>query len=264
MIRLIALDLDGTLLGPDRSLSQENAQALRRAEESGLIVCLASGRSVTTIAPFGRQAGIRGPIVSCNGAYTLDRDGQEITHHGLDADTASLVLAYAEERGIHVNVYSRDKIAMSSDGVFARAYASRIGAHLVDEALAPFGGLPATKILFMDHPDKVDQYEAELRAALTLDQAVVVRSEPDYVEFLPAGITKGVGLADVAAHLGVGQHEVAALGDYHNDLEMVAWAGLGGAMGNAAEEVKKAARVVVGSNLQHGAAEFIRLVMEGA
>lgn len=263
-LRLIALDLDGTLLNPQRQLSAENIEALQEAQRAGLVVCLASGRAVTTIRPFADIAGVTGPIVSANGAFVLDEKGDEILHRSLPAEGIDWLLNFAEKRGIHVNHYLRGGIVMNQDGEWADLYRRRVASDMVTVEVGELNRREATKLLFIGEADQMAILEAEAKSIVPPEWAEIVRSEAEYLEFLPPGISKGWGLMMLAERLGIRQEETAALGDYSNDQEMIEWAGFSGAMGNALPEVKAAANVVVADNGHSGAAEFIRLVLSQA
>lgn len=261
-IRLIALDLDGTLLTPERKLSRRSIEALRMAQSSGLTVCLASGRAVSTIRPFANEAGVVGPMVSANGAYLLNAEGKEILHRGLAPHVIQWLLEFAQERSVHVNHYLREGITMSQESQWGDLYRQRVAS---DQAPVPVGEInrqDATKILYIGAEAEMDVLESEVRGMIHPDWATIVRSEAEYLEFLPSGISKGWGLMKLAEHLGIAQEETAALGDYSNDLEMIQWAGFAGAVGNALEEVKAEADVIVSDNRSDGAAEFIDLVLQ--
>ena len=261
-IRLIALDLDGTLLTSDKRLSPGSAEAVREALDAGVAVCLASGRALSTIVPFVKQLGLQGPIVSCNGAFVLDSAGGVLHHCTLPKETVLDVLAYASQSQVHTNLYSGGDVYFSGEGEWADVYRSRTG---VKEkgivGTAEMAGLPATKILFIDHHEGVLRHHAATSKVLGSGRATIALSEAEYIEFLPPGINKGTGVQAVASALSLHRTQVAALGDYHNDLEMVQWAGLGGAVANAVEEVREHADLVVASNDEGGAAEFIRAAL---
>lgn len=257
-IRLIALDLDGTLLGSDRQMSRENVEALMRATEEGVIVCLASGRAPSTILPFKESFGLRGPVVSCNGAFVMDEDGSEIHHTCLPDSAKKILIDLAEAEGIHTNLYSRSLVHFSSRGDFANTYMQRTGLKNPEWTNhTGMRGLDATKVLFMDHPERISAINEQLQASLPTTEANIVLSEADYIEFLSPGVHKGGGLQALADSLGIAAEETAAIGDYLNDLEMVEWAGFGAAVGNARDEVKEAAKEVFPSNDEHGAAVFV-------
>lgn len=263
-IRLIALDLDGTLLNTSRVLSQTNIEALQAAQSMGFIMCLASGRAISTVAPFAQEAQLRGPMVTANGAYVVDKDGNEILHKGLGAEAIKWLLNFADQRNLHVNHYHKGTITMNKGGEWADLYRERVASDKVEVLIGGFNESEATKLLYVGHKSDMDMMEAEVKKSLPAGWAEVVRSEAEYLEFLPTGISKGWGLSQLAARLGVSREETAALGDYSNDKEMLEWAGFPGAMGNALPEIKSLAKVVVGRNDENGAAQFLNLLMDQA
>jgi Cof subfamily protein (haloacid dehalogenase superfamily) len=262
-IRLIAIDLDGTLLTSDRRLSPGALEAVQMAREAGVHVCLASGRAINTILPFADELGLTGPVVSCNGAYVLGPDREEIHHLTLPQTTVGQVLAYAEAGAVHTNLYSGGDVYFSHDGDWASLYRARTGVRERGVmGYAQMAASPATKLLFIDHREAVLRHHEETRKLLGSASATIALSEAEYIEFLPPGIDKAVGVQAVASALSLRQDEVAAVGDYLNDLEMVRWAGFSGAVANAAAPVREQARVVVASNDQGGAAEFILAALD--
>lgn len=253
--------MDGTLLNSQRVLTSPVIDALQRASYSGITVCLASGRALSTLKPFQLQAGLSGPLVTCNGAYVLDADGRELAHHYLQEDTASRILDAAESLGVHINVYEKDRIFLSKAGEYADTYARRTGVKVDLEDVGSHRSAQATKILLMDEPETISRLLDRFSQELSHDEAVLVRSEADYLEFLPPGINKGKGVEVVANSMGIGFDQVAALGDYDNDVEMLEYAGHSGAMANGAEKVRAIADVVVPPNDEGGAIVFIDSVI---
>ncbi|MCH8978171.1 MAG: HAD family phosphatase [Armatimonadetes bacterium] len=261
-IRLIALDLDGTLLTSGRRIHPAAKAAVREALDAGVHVCLASGRAVNTIFPIADALGLRGPIVSCNGAYVLGLDREVVHHRRLPQASRDAILQYGADHGLHANVYVGERVYFSSDGPWAEMYRARTGVR--EEAILAWGqlgSLEPTKVLLIDSPTATQRHYKRLRAALPRGQASITLSEAEYVELLPPNTNKCEGLKAVANVLSVERHEVAAVGDYLNDLEMIEWAGFSGAVANGASAVKQAAEVIVASNDRGGAAEFIASVL---
>jgi len=262
-IKLVAIDLDGTLLTSERKIHPEAKKAISFAVESGITVCLASGRALNTIEPYASDLNLTGPFVSCNGAYVLGLDRKEIHHRTLPDDVRDLVFNYARERSVHTNVYVGTDVYFSSDGDWADLYRQRTG--LMEQGIEPFDSLSRyrpTKLLFIDSPQAVMEHKERLSVDLDPEKTTIALSEAEYIEFLPPKINKAEGLKAVANVLNIDRLESAAIGDYHNDLEMVEWAGLGGAVATAVEEVRQVADLVVASNDDGGVAEFIYTVIE--
>lgn len=257
-IRILAVDMDGTVLGDDRKPVAKSAEALRRAELTGIHIVLASGRTVASLIPFAEQMGIRPSYVACNGAYVVDNLGAEVFHKAVPTPFQSHLINYASETGTHLNVYSRNRVFDAADGPYRELYVSRV-TNVIPERVTvnELFQVSATKLLLVDHPEKIAAHSDRLRASSADFEVTQTLSEPEYLEFLKANVHKALGLAAIAERLKVDQHQVAAIGDYYNDLEMIEWAGYSGAVANAAPEVKNAANLIVSSNSDGGVAEFI-------
>lgn len=228
-----------------------------RAVESGIVFCLASGRGISTMTGFLAELGLRGPVVSSNGAYVTGLDGEEVHHYTLPDEARTSIIEYAELVGIHLNCYAGPEIIFSQDGYFAEMYRSRTGCEATVADFQAIREVRPTKLLYVDHPERIVEHGLAIGPKLREMGVSVVVSEPDYIEFLPPGINKGAGLMALCTHLGIEREEVAAIGDWLNDLEMVQWAGFSGAVRNGADAVKAVANRVVSSNDDDGVAEFV-------
>ena len=261
-IKLLAIDLDGTLLTSDRRINPRAKLAVSLASEAGIIVCLASGRAVSTMFPYADELGLRGPLVSCNGAYVLGLDREEIHHRTLPDGVKKQVMAYGRENNLHTNVYVGGDVYFSSDGEWAELYRRRTGvSELSVQDMGELDRHKPTKVLFIDSPEAILRHRERLSRLIDPSSATITLSEAEYIEFLPPIINKAEGLKAVANVLNIDSCESAAIGDYYNDLEMVEWAGFGGAVSSAVDEVRNAADIVVSSNDEGGVAEFIQAVM---
>lgn len=263
MVKLIATDMDGTFLNSSRQISPANLSAARAAIDAGIIFCLASGRGISTMDPFAAQIGTPGPMVSSNGAYVVGLDGEDVHHHSVPYEARKTIVDYALANDIHLNCYEKRKISFSKPGDFADLYVSRTGCHPDIVDLASVTDVEPTKLLYVDHPENILRYQADLTPLLAPHNISIVVSEPDYVEFLPPGINKGVGLQELCTVLCIESHEVAAIGDWWNDLEMLEWVGVSAAVENAAPEVKSIAQAIVPANDQDGFAVFVSRILAG-
>lgn len=260
-IRLIAVDLDGTLLTRQRTPHPESAAALRQAQSEGITVVLASGRTIATIRPIAAEIGIRGPIVSCNGAFVADPDGQPLFEARLEPAHIAHLIAYAESRALHTHVYSGEDIYMSGENEFAAEYRRRT--NVTKTSVLPYAELaqlPAAKVLFFDHAPVIERIEAEI-SPWSRQHTNTIRSESEYIEFLPLGVSKATGLDALAKSLNLHPRQIAAVGDYFNDQTMIEYAGLSGVMADAPEDLKKIADFVLPSNDEGGVATFIKHIL---
>lgn len=257
-IRLLATDLDGTLLGADRRVSDRNRDAVRRCIDAGVHVVLASGRNITGILGHAQVLGLDGPLVCCNGAHVMRSPGVELEHHHLAPHVCETLLAMGATRGLHVHFYSRERLLFVTEDPWGSLYLGRLEG-VASEIVQPVDILrtPITKAMFVAPEDVISALHTECNASSDFTLADLTLSEREYLEFLPRHANKGAGVRAVAASLGVERHEIAAIGDYINDLPMLAWAGLSGAVGNAVREVRDIAQVQVGTNEAGGVAQFI-------
>jgi Cof subfamily protein (haloacid dehalogenase superfamily) len=227
------------------------------ASQSGVSVIPASGRIAPSIRPFADQLGLDSSMVCCNGAHVL-YSGNEIFHVGLCEEAIKIVVDYAFEEQEHLNLYCRDKLYFASDPRWGEVYLQRVST-IIPELLCKEEALTKrpTKMIIVADPDKMPKHHEVLSKKLQGLNTDLVFSEPEYLEFLPTGVNKATGLQAFAEHLGIAQTEVAAIGDYLNDLEMIQWAGLSAAVKNALPEIQQAAKIVVPSNDECGLATFI-------
>lgn len=257
-IRLVAIDVDFTLIGSDLKIRDRTKAAIRAAAEAGCIVTLASGRMFRATAPFAEELGIDAPLITYDGALIKAAKTHEvISHRPVSLEQAREVVAYAQQEGLHLNVYMDDTLYVERYDEEALSYM----AHAKVEAVAvgdlnTFVNRAPTKLLIITSKEDVDRRLPEFKARFG-DRLHVVRSMPRYVEFTAAGVSKGSALAILARHLDVPRSEVMALGDSENDISMLEYAGIGVAVRNAADEVKKAADYVTENQSGDGVAEAI-------
>jgi len=258
---LLAIDLDFTLLNEDREISEENRTAVRRAQESGIAVVLASGRSAAGMRPFAQTLGLNGAMVTCNGALVMLRGGAVIEEHLMEPERLAKVIDFAKSGGHHLHLYCREEVLMPAYTTWADIYVHKAKQH-PPRAVGWDAMALATpnKAIIVTSPETVREIAPAARLLFDEEGAVVL-SEPEYLEFVCPWASKATGLQTVARRLGIPRENTAAIGDYFNDLPMIEWAGHSAAVGNARPEVKKAATVVVAAHDQNGVAEYIDLLI---
>ncbi len=262
-IRLVAIDLDHTLLTSERVPHPASAAAIRRAREAGVIVVLASGRILPGIRPFAKMLGIEdAPFICGNGSLVLGPNETEIAHWGVSNEVFDIVYEYSNIHRVHMNVYTREDLFFLSDSRWGEEYVGRVR-NISPRLATPeeLRKMQLSKVMLVDEPSQIPVHQAAVGAQIRDIDVRMTLSEPEYLEFLSPKATKGAALSTIASVLNIRQEETAAIGDYLNDLEMLRWVAVGGAVANALEEVKREADVVVASNEDGGVGEFIDSVV---
>ena len=255
-IRLLALDLDGTLFDFNFQFSPRVRRAVAKAQQLGIAVTLATGRSVTSTRPFAEELDIREPLICYQGGWIAERNGRVLHRVALDRNLAAQVIDFAQARNWHVNLYCDGQLYLTELRHPLSFYEG-----LLNPAAQHVSDLHA---LLDRDPDKVlivaegngDEILAGLRERFD-GQMEIVRSHDLFIEANPLNVDKGTGLAWLAVYLAVPQSQVMAVGDQDNDAPMVAWAGLGVAMGNGSPACKAVADWIAPPLDQDGAAVAI-------
>lgn len=264
-IKLIACDLDGTLVGEDLALSPRLVEAVQRAQMRGVTVTIATGRGFPSAQGFARQLGLVAPLICYQGAQIKTPGGETLHETTLPRACLPEVIAFCRDRRRELAVYCNDEIYLTTRSHDQDYYDRWFGlpTHRVDDLLSALPGDPVKFIAIAPTQAQGDRLEREMRA-LVADRLQIVRSHAWFVEGLARGVTKGESVARVAQHLGIARREVMAIGDSGNDASMVEWAGLGVAMGNASADVKALADVIAPPLAEGGAAwAFERYVLDG-
>jgi Cof subfamily protein (haloacid dehalogenase superfamily) len=266
MYRLVAFDLDDTLLQPSGHISQRTVSVLRALHERGVIVALASGRMLATMLPIAERLGFAPALVSYNGAQVnLTSTTPPLYHCPVPAALAEQVIEYAQSRHVHLNFYHNDRLFCSrTDNWQSRVYHEQTGAILEYEPdLSRFRGIAPTKLVIIDGEEHVAQMLVECREQFG-EQLTLTRSRPIYLEFLHRSVNKGEGFKALCHALDVPLETTAAFGDAYNDLEMLQAAGTSFAVENAVPEVKAVADRVIHSNQEEGVAQVLEeLIAQG-
>lgn len=246
-LKLITIDLDGTLVHNSHHIPERNLRALQMVMDQGVTVAIATGRMHASARTFVERLGIHGntPIISYNGAMVRLPDADEpLLHVPLPADVAAEIVQHAVDEQFSMNYYLDDVYYVLRVDHWARLYTSRTG-----DIPTPIGdfrrfnGSAPTKLLVTASPERIDQL-LPVEQKLFGERAVVTRSMPEYLEFLNRDAGKGAAVKWLAGHLGLEREQVMAMGDMLNDLSMIEWAGTGVAMPRAAQLVRDAADFV--------------------
>lgn len=263
-IKLIAIDMDGTLLNEHNVLTQATIDTVKVAKTRGIKIVLCSGRPLTGLRAFFPQLGLTEPgdyAITYNGAMVQEADsGKVLLQHSLTYAEFLELTQLAKDLNIHT--HAEDEANMYTPNRDISRYSVR-ESFLVDMPL--FYRLPEefpadkqfAKVMFIDHPKLLAAAQQKIPQAF-FDRYYFVNSEPFFLEALNKKASKGNAVTDLAGKLGLTMDQVMAIGDQGNDLPMIQAAGLGVAMGNAIPEVKAAAQVITATNAEDGVAKAIR------
>ncbi|MBA3944935.1 MAG: HAD family phosphatase [Herpetosiphonaceae bacterium] len=247
--RLLALDLDGTILSPTGELSSAVQHAIADTQARGVRVTLATGRTFTATLPFIKLLDIHEPVICYQGGLLIEPVTREIYHHAVmpnDLAVEAVQLLLTMQLPVVVFIDEIQYIAAYGPEINEYNALHPEGVHIVVEP--NLAGLVATtaplKLLFIAESDVVTQALAELVVHFA-GRLTALRSHANFGELTPLGVSKGAALQQLAQRLGIAREEVIAIGDQENDLPMIRWAGLGLAMGNAIPEVQAAAKAVL-------------------
>jgi Cof subfamily protein (haloacid dehalogenase superfamily) len=271
MIKLVATDLDGTLLRSDGTVSDRSRAALEAAESAGLVIVFVTGRPPRWLDHVVAQTGHLGVAVGANGAVIYDLHAETIVRvHPLDPHDARAVAAAISARfpGVAYAVEYIDGFAAEPDYIHDWAVnperdrrGNPIPAHRVG-GLSEIADRPLLKLLAKDHGLDVDEFLASTDALVSGRASITHSSSIGLLEIAARGVTKATGLAEVAAHHDIAPSEVLAIGDMPNDIPMLEWAGTSYAVGNAHGAVRSVADAVVATNDEDAVAKVIESVLE--
>lgn len=262
MYKLIALDMDGTLLTTDKRVSERNKAAIKKAEAKGVKIVLASGRPLIGLIKYLKELDLlkdEDYVLSFNGGLVQNtRTHKIVSKLPLKGKDLKYIYKISKELNINIHAFS------AKDGLIA----PKVSKYTEHEAeineieinIKDFNEIDdeedIIKVMMIDPHEILDPAIEKLPTEVYKKYSVF-KSAPFFLEFTNKEVDKGLGLKKLGEYLGINREEIIACGDAGNDLSMVKYAGLGVAMGNATEEVKESADFITSSNDEDGIAEVI-------
>lgn len=261
MYKLIAIDMDGTLLREDKTISKRTEEAIRKACEKGVKIVLASGRPIEGLQRYLEMLHLNTHddyVLSYNGSVVQNVATKEVICKNVLKGSDLLALYnVSKELGVNIHAFSKKGCVTPKMSEYSELE-GRINDIPVLEIdyseIDPEEDI--VKVMMVDPEEVLDEAIKKLPESLYNDYTIV-RSAPYFLEFLDKNSNKGTGVSALAAHLGIKKEEVICIGDAGNDLAMIEYAGLGVAMGNAFDEVKAASNYITSSNDEDGVAKVI-------
>lgn len=253
MYKMIAIDIDDTLINDKKQITAGTRQALAEAVSQGVIVTLATGRMYASAKQLAAQLALNVPLITYQGSLVKTSiDEQVLYERYVPQEAARFIYDYCLRTGLHLQLYHNDILYVRESNDKAEEYArlSKIP-YTVEPDFESLIGKPNTKLLMIDQPDKLDAVAVELRGAVG-QQVHITKSKPHFLEVVHKEGTKGDAIRFLAEHFGLELEQIMAIGDSWNDREMLEAAGLGVAMGNAVDALKEIADYVTLSNNEDG------------
>eukprot|EP00128_Syssomonas_multiformis_P014232 Colp12_sorted_trinity150504_noHs@8272 len=266
--KVVALDLDGTLLNKEHTISEENRRVIQRlAAEKGTKFILASGRMTPRVVPYEEMLEFDCELVTYNGgaSYSKKVHGRKrLFHMPVHEPVTNKVIDFAERHNLTVQFYLNDElitIARDSTIHLTKAYEKLTGAtYVFIPDYTSCRGTRPTKILFMEDEHKVRDLFERLKQEFHSSEATLILGD-FFVEVLHPTVNKGTGLEGLMRALDIPLSQVVAMGDGHNDVEFLTLAGYGIAMGNAQDTLKAVAnKVSEFTHDQHAVARELELL----
>ena len=281
MYKLIALDIDGTLINQSLEITSPNRRAIKAAQRQGVLVTLATGRSFHSARNYADQLELDLPLICANGAIIRHRDGSILQESILPTEITAQLVKDMAAAGLFVQAYHRDGISTlgSRIGLFKwiqmicdynkfrfghlfyslKEYRRSLLSHCLDLPEKVLDGTyNVHKIFCSGDKTQLEHFRDRAQHLNLMVEYYPGNNGRMYLEIMPQGVTKGTALAWLSSHLGLSMENVVAVGDNLNDTAMVTAAGLGVAMGNGHTDLKKIAGHITLTNDEDGVAAVIR------
>jgi Cof subfamily protein (haloacid dehalogenase superfamily) len=267
--RYIFCDMDGTLLNSKSQISETTAKALKEAVSRGVKVVIATGKTRPAALSLMKTVDLDGkdgiasdllPGVFIQGLLVYGRQGREIFRGNLDPDVCREAFLYSLKHKVPLIAFTEDRCLTLFDHPSVKSLHTVYHEPKAEIMLSVehlLAGVDIQKVIFLDTEEGVKNYIRPYWSEATKNRASVVQAQPDMLEIVPPGTSKGSGVRMLLDHLGVSANEVMAIGDGENDVEMLELASLGVALSNGSDKAKAVADVIGVSNDEDGVADAI-------
>ncbi len=257
--KLMAIDIDGTLLDNNSKIRKETCDALQKMKEHGITVTFATGRFYSDACYFARVLSFSCPMILLHGALIQSQEGKILKKHELPPQTVPVLVDIARKEKIPFQIFHEDWLIMEKKTKWNDVYLSfseikpvivpDISEYLKKQK-SPF------TFIFLGAQQKMVRLKKIIEEKLN-DSIAIACAHPNLLEIIAPNVSKGIALMELAAMKNIPLSQTIAIGDSYNDMEMLKAAGLGVAMGNAPQEVKDIADYITKDNDNDGIAYFV-------
>jgi len=263
MYKLIAIDMDGTLLKEDKTITTKTKEALKAASNEGVKIVLTTGRPIQGIKNYLNELQLTGEddyVIGLNGALICNCSDYSIisSNETLKGKDLKYIYNKVKELKTYFHAFTKNEDLVNIESKFSEDEEKRINLKVrkVDFLTEIKDDDEILKAVLEEEKDILDKVTSQIPKEL-FEEYSVIRSVDFMIEFMKKGCNKATGIEKLAKHLGISKEEIIAIGDASNDKEMIEYAGLGVAMGNAEDEIKMLANFITKSNEEDGVAYVI-------
>lgn len=239
MIKMVATDIDGTILPYNGEFRPAVLDCIKDLTSRGIKVVLVTGRMHSSTVPIAKQLGLTTPVISYQGGLIKEIDGKTLYQSNLPPQIAKDIIIWARKNKVHLNLYLDDKLFVEEDNEIIKYY---IQGKFVDYTVCSFDDLEIkdiNKLLAIDihNAEKVTEWVDILKEKYP--HLYIVKSTPYYCEIGPSDAKKSLSVEFLRNYWGLKKEEILTIGDQNNDIDLVECGGVGVAMGNGTEELKR-------------------------
>lgn len=258
--KMLVLDMDDTLLSDEHLISDKNKEMILKAQEKGVYVVLASGRPTPAMTNYAKDLSLDtfgSYIVAYNGGEIVDMKTNEVLfEQSISKEHIHELYDFSVANNVHILAYHDGAIITESESKYIdlEAYLTGMPLRKVDSFKETINQ-PSVKCIMLEEPEYLATVSTKLKAQI--NHKSITTSKPFFLEIMQLGIDKAASLARLAQRLGIDAQEIIAVGNAHNDLTMIEYAGLGVWVDNVTPEIRHKADVIVASNNNDGVAEVI-------
>lgn len=240
MIKLVATDIDGTILIPEGNFTESVKKCISELCQKGIKVVLVTGRMNTAASRIAQDLGLDTPVVSYQGGL-IKHNGKTLYEKCLTTEQAERIIDWAKKVNIHLNLYNDDILYSEKECYEVERYCNNLHTHYEVKQFCDIEKVKVNKLLAIDynHPEKIDELERELPKIFP--ELYIVKSTPYFLEFSNKEASKYCAVKFLQNYWGIAEEETLTIGDQNNDIALLKAGGIRVAMGNATEELKKVA-----------------------
>ena len=258
-IKLIATDLDGTFFNSRSSISDYNKNIFQFLMKNGIEIILATGRSFSGMKSYKDILSNDNYSIIFNGAAIIDNDGNFVYDKFIASNISKSIIDIYDEYDVHLHVYKGNSHIASESDFYLEKYIKKSKNNDVSIGLENIKDFEFNKMVFIGDREELERLQNDIRNNFNVHTCF---SHTNFLEVLASGINKGSALEWICNQKGINRDEVIAFGDNYNDIEMIEYAGVGVAMENAEEALKKKADYICLTNDEDGVGKFLKKYMK--